>query len=463
MREKVVLIGAGSAMFTRGLLRDMIERQWDAEVALVDVDARALATAAGLARKMIIARRAPLTLSSSTDRREVLPGASVVITTIGVGSRRAWEQDVFVPRKHGIFQPVGDTVMPGGTSRALRMIPPMVEIAEDILDLAPQALFFNYGNPMAAVCRAVHKATGANMVGLCHGVRQVHAYLARALGVPIDRVTFSAAGINHLTWFTEVRVDGRDAMPQLKRVAGERLAGGVLPKHGDPRMSDTPWDESGVSVDYPFAWQMLELFGAFPCVMDRHITEFFPHLFCGEQSYYGRTLGVDAFPFEAVIELGDKVYREMEEHAVSTGPLPADYFDRISGEHEQVVEIIEDIRRDGGRTYSANLPNRGQVPHLPPEAIVECPVVAQSEGLRPILLSTFDSALAGTLATRFQWVETVVDAALQGSRQKFVQALLLDGAVPSIDAAQRLAGDLLEAQAEYLPRFCSAAKACTVK
>jgi alpha-galactosidase len=273
------------------------------------------------------------------------------------------------------------------------------------------------------------------------------------LGVPIDSVKFTAAGINHLTWFTEVRVDGQNAMPQLKRIAVEKLAGGVFPKHGDPRTSSSPWDESGLNVDYPFAWQLFQLLGAFPAVLDRHVTEFFPRLFPGEKSYYGRTLGVDAFPFEAVVELGDRVYQEMEEHAISPDPLPADYFDRISGEHEQVVDIIESIRRDSGRVYAANLPNRGQVPNLPPEVIVESLVVADAAGLRPIGLPPLDSALAGTLATRYQWAETVVDAALLGSREKFVQALLLDGAVSSIEAAEQLADNLLQAQAEYLPQF----------
>jgi alpha-galactosidase len=455
MREKIVLVGAGSAMFTRGLLRDLMDRHWDAEVALVDIDSNALAFAAGLARKMVEAKRAPLTLSSSTDLRDVLADATIVIATIGVGGRRAWEQDVFVPRKHGIYQPVGDTVMPGGSSRALRMIPPMVKIAESVLDLAPRALFFNYGNPMAAVCRAVRKATGANMIGLCHGVGQVHAYLARALEAPVETVKYTAAGINHLTWFTEVRVHGQDAMPRLVQLAAQRLASGVTMKKGDPRASASPWDESGLTVDFPLAWQLLQRFGAFPAAMDRHVTEFFPQWFRGQHSYYGRTLGVDAFPFEAVVKLGDQVYAEMEEHAMAPGPLPADYFDRISGEHEQVVEIIDSIRRDVGRVYSTNLPNRGQVPGLPPEAIVESPAVADAGGLRPVMLPAFDPALAGTLATRYQWVETIVEAALQGSRAKFVQALLLDGAMNSLADAERMADDLLKAQAEYLPQFVS--------
>lgn len=453
MREKVVLIGAGSAMFTRGLLRDLIDRKWDAEVALVDIDAKALQFAVGLGQKMIQARQASIRLSGSTNLRDALPGATVVIATIGVGGRRAWEQDVFVPRKYGIFQPTGDSVMPGGTSRALRMIPTMLQVAKDVLDLAPKALFFNYSNPMSVVCRAIRKATGANVVGLCHGVNQIHAYLARALNVPTDRVRYTAAGINHLTWFTEVRVDGQDVIPRLKQIAAERLAGGVFPKKEDPRLSPAPWDDSGLNVDYPFAWRMLQLFGAFPAVLDRHITEFFPWMFQGEKSYYGRTLGVDAFPFESVIELGDRVYQEMEEHAMSPNPLPADYFEQIAGEHEQVVEIIESIRNDVGRTYSVNLPNRGQVPNLPPEAVVEGPAITDAGGLRPILLPKFDAALAGTLATRFEWVETIVDAALEGSREKFIQALLLDGALNSTETAVHMADDLLHAQAEYLPQF----------
>jgi alpha-galactosidase len=186
--------------------------------------------------------------------------------------------------------------------------------------------------------------------------------------------------------------------------------------------------------------------------MDRHVTEFFPHMFGGKNAYYGRTLGVDAFPFESVVRFLDGIYARMIEEASSPRPLPPDYLDHIEGEHEQVIEIIESIRRDLGRVYSVNLPNRGQVPNLPPDVIVECPAVAVRGGLRPIAVPEFDSGLAAQLATRFQWAETIADAALQGSREKFVQAMLLDGSVPSLEAAERLAADLLLAQAEYLPQ-----------
>jgi len=425
MGGKVVLFGAGSASFTRGLVADILARGWDTELALVDVDPEALAVAEALTAKMISARGAPVRLSAATDRREVLPGATEIICTVGVGGRRAWEQDVFIPRRHGIYQPVGDTVMPGGTSRALRMIPAMVDIAADVLDLAPQALFFNYGNPMSPVCRGIVKATGANVVGLCHGVHHVADYLARVLGASRERLGYSAVGINHLTWFTELRLDGRDAMPALR---------------------------AAQALDNPFSWRLFELFGAFPAVLDRHVTEFLPHLFPGGR-YEGGRLGVDSFNFEACIASGDRAYAEMREDALSPKPLDTAYFQRSAGEHEQVTDIIESIRGDRPRVFSANLPNRGQVPNLPSEAVVESPAVADGAGLRPILQPPLASGLAGVLATRFQWVETVVEAALEGSRAKFVQALVLDGAVDSLELAETLADELLAAQAAYLPRF----------
>jgi alpha-galactosidase len=456
MTERIVLIGAGSAMFTRGLLADILRRNQPVELALVDIDPAALEVAERLARKMIDARKAPVSVRASVHRRDVLAGATAVVCTIGVGGRRAWEQDVFIPRKYGIYQPVGDSVMPGGTSRALRMIPPMVAIARDVLELAPDALFFNYGNPMAPVCRAVRNATGANMVGLCHGVNHVGQFLANTLGVEKARCRYTAVGMNHLTWFTEFRVDGQDALPRLREVAHQKLcqfettAPSLRTETGS-----SPRDEANPEALHPFSWQLLLLFGAFPAVLDRHVTEFFPTFF-RNGDYYGKKLGMDAYSFEGTIAEGDCIFAEMRELALSPDPLPTDFFDRMSGEHEQVIDIIDSIHTDAGRVYSANLPNRGQAPNFPPEAIVESPCVAGASGLRPLALPPLPSGIAGTLAGRLAWVETTVDAALEGSSEKFIQALVNDGSVDSLTTAAALADDLLKAQAAYLPQFITA-------
>lgn len=456
MREKIVLVGAGSASFTRGLVADLLRRGEKIDLALVDMNAESLAVAEGLTKKMIEAAGASVRLQVSTDRRDVLPGATVVICTIGVGGRRAWEQDVFVPRKYGIFQPVGDSVMPGGTSRALRMIPAMVDIANDVLELAPEALFFNYGNPMSPVCRGIRKATGAPVVGLCHGVFHVADWLTRVLGVASQRFRYTAVGVNHLTWFVEVRIDGRDALPRLQELASQELAklshtetrGARFPEAGTAAAGETERDDLN-----PFSWELLQQFNAYPACRDRHVVEFFPWLFTGEGSYYGRTLGVDAYSFERTIAWGDQEFERMKEIALSRIPLPDDYFASTSGEHEQVIDIIDSIRTDAGRVYSANLPNTGQVPNLPRDTMLESPAVADASGLRPIVQPPLAPGLVGTLATRLAWVETVVEAALEGSRDKFVQALLLDGAVTSVEMAKRLGDDLLAAQAGYLPQF----------
>ena len=450
--EKFVLIGAGSAMFTRGLVIDLINTGLEIELALVDIDPEALDAAYRLSAKMITARQASIRLSASLDRREVLKGATVVITTIGVGKRRAWEQDVYVPRKYGIYMPVGDTVGPGGTSRALRMIPSMVSIAQDVLDLAPNALFINYGNPMSAVCRGVRKATGANMIGLCHGTHDTAGYLAKLLGVSRSELSYTAVGINHLTWFTQVAVKGKDSMPDLHQIGRQVLAnvdealeaakkGAPLPHYGSPFVS---------SFAHPFSWQCLEWFGAFPAPLDRHVTEFFPQFF-RRGSYYGKTLGVDEFSFEGTIAIGDEIYAEMREAASGPQPLTEEYFEKLGGEHEQAIDIILAIRHGQTRIYSANLPNTGQVPNLPLDAVIEAPAISGYSGLRPVALSPLPPGIVGTLATRFQWVETVVEAALEGNREKFIQALVIDGAVDSPDMAAKLADDLLNTQAAFLP------------
>jgi alpha-galactosidase len=457
MKERIVLVGAGSAVFTRGLVADLTRSGMPVDLALVDVDPTALDIVDRLSRKMIAARGAPISVSSTTDRRAALPGATVVICTIGVGGRRAWEQDVFVPRRHGIVMPVGDTVGPGGSSRALRMIPAMVDIAEDVLDLAPNALFFNYGNPMAPVCRAIRKATGAHVVGLCHGVSSVERYLAGVLGFSRKTLRCTAVGINHLTWFTEVRAAGEDMLPRLQEIAKARLANCLPARAPRTEVGARAQQPDRADGDNPFSWQLLRLFGAFPAVLDRHVTEFFPQFF-RDGLYYGRTLGVDAFSFEETIAEGDSAFEHMREDAYSPRTLDAAYFDCLSGEHEQVVEIVDAIRQERRSLFSANLPNTGQAPNLPRDCIVEGPAVADGSGLRAIAQPPLPAALAGTLATRYQWVETIVEAALEGSRAKFTQALVIDGAVDSLESAASLAGDLLAAHAEHLPWVRSAAQ-----
>lgn len=294
------------------------------------------------------------------------------------------------------------------------------------------------------------------MTGLCHGVFHVARYLSKELGCGTESLSYSAAGINHLTWFTSLRCKGEDMTGKLKTLAARKIE-----KFRQQRELITSFEENGSHcrgngmevVQDPFSWMLTEMYGAFPAVMDRHVTEFFPGLFSSEKSYFGKTLGVDAYGFESVIAHGDSIYAEMEEVAFSKSPMPRKYLCGSEGEHEQVVEIISNIRLNREKIYSVNLPNRGRIPNLPYDAIVEAPAVTSGNGLRPLVPPPLPDCLAAILASKFLWIETVAEAALEGSMEKFVQALYLDS--NSIDPyrTRAMAIELVEAQKKHLPQF----------
>lgn len=430
---KIILIGAGSAMFTWGLLADIIEEKflgpW--EVGLVDTDPEALTVAYNLAKKMVDAKDANIKVEQSTDRRDLLPNADIIITTIGVGGRRAWETDVFIPRKYGIFQPVGDTVGPGGLSRAMRMIPAMKEIAEDISKLCPDALFINYANPMTAICRALRKSTGIKVTGLCIGVYEAEEYLAEVLGVPQREVTSIAIGLNHLTFIIDFRHKGENVFPRLRQRAKET---------------------GRINVN-PFCWSLFDIYGAYPAVSDRHVVEFFLEKFPNGKYYRGKTLGIDVFSVEKITKMGDSIYAEMTKLSKAETSLNSGRFLKSSGEHSQTLEIITSIYKDQRKVFSANLPNNGAIPNLPSHAVLEMPVVASGKGFLPLRIDYFPDSLAAIINQRLACVELTVDAALEGSRKLMVEAMLVDGAVRDKDTAEKLTNELLKAHKDFLPQF----------
>ncbi len=453
-RSKLVLIGAGSTVFTQRLVSDLIlsgeADRW--ELALVDIDPVTLDAVERLVRKLLTFKGAQIPLVATTDRRKVLPGASFIVTTIAVGGRRSWELDVQIPRRYQIFQPVGDTVMPGGISRAMRMIPQMVAIARDIAELCPDAYFLNYSNPMTAICRAVRAATGVPVVGLCHGVHYVEGALARFLGREQGSITSFGVGLNHLTFLTQILCEGKDARPMLRAKLDEQrplLREELKNKKGFP---NAVTGRAPRYSDEPFAWSIFERYGVFPVAMDRHITEFYPERF-PRGHYWGHTLGRDAFPIDERIALGDTWFEEMLAVARSPDPLPPSYFENVPGESEQLVDMMQSLLQDRRRVYSVNLPNRGAVPGLPAEAVLELPASAGGAGFLALQAEALHPALAAKLLAKIAAIEVTVEAALTGSFVMFVEALLTDGSVSDPDEAAALARELIDAHREHLPQF----------
>lgn len=447
----LVLIGAGSAVFTRGLLADLIGAadlgSW--EIRLVDVDAENLDIAADLAEAMIEARDAgrKIRVRRSTDRRAVLPGADFIVTCVGVGGRPAWQLDHEIVQRHGIHQPVGDSIMPGGISRLLRTTPVLVEIAQDIAELAPDAFFFNYSNPMTANVQAIHQETGLDVVGLCHGMHHIQRELAQLIEAPFERTSTLYAGINHLTFIYDFRLDGKDAWPLIRERVRRELAEVPDPADIGNIFYDTP-----TAWHNPFAWELFDRYGAFAAAGDRHVVEFFPERF-RQGDYYGKKLGIDAFSLPEILEWGEDRYQGMRRQATGEEPLDQSIFDRSGGEQEQLIAIIRSITYDSREMFSCNVVNRGLVPGLPDWSAVEIPGVATARGIRPVAVPDLGKPLTAILARRLTSVDLAVDAALNGDRDLVIEAMIADGAVLDADEAAALTDDLIAAQAQHLPRF----------
>lgn len=457
-RKKLVLIGAGSAVFTKGLIADFIKSDFGTwEIALCDINPNILEPVVKLAKKMVEVKgqEERIKITSSTDRKDLLPGADFVVTTIAVGGREAWLNDVLIPRKYGIYQPVGDSIMPGGIARAQRMIPQMVEIAKDVEKYCPKAYFFNYSNPMTAIVTAVRKATNVNMIGLCHGVIYGEKYLARMMQVDVSRVSCIGVGLNHLTFFYDIRVDGEDATERLAEILKQQKEDAEKNGH-EYNFFNSQLDDTEIPhfMDNPLSWQLWERYHGLPAVVDRHAVEFFPERF-PEGKYYGRVLGIDAFPIEEVINRGEKTYQEMLRQGEEGIEIDEKLFNRSEGEHEQLVEMIRSLLLDERKQFSVNIPNRGAVPGLPDDAILELPGCATALGFMPMHIDGFSEELKGIIARRLAPVNLTVKAALEGDRNAWIEALLLDGAVTSEETAEKLVDEFMKEYKEkgYLPQY----------
>lgn len=453
-RKKIVLIGAGSAVFTKGLVADFIQAgfgKW--EIAMCDINPEILESVVRLTKKMVEQKQADILITSSTDRTALLPGADFVVVTIAVGGRRAWEQDVIIPRKYGIYQPVGDSIMPGGISRAQRMIPAMIDIARDVMRLCPNAHFFSYSNPMTAIVTAVRRATGAKIIGLCHGVIYGEKYLARMMGVDVKRITTVGVGLNHLTFFYDIRVDGMDVRQTLLDIVERQRKDAE--KHGhEYNFFNSQLDDTEIPhfMDNPLSWDLYQRIGGLPAVVDRHAVEFFPERYPNGK-FFGRQFGIDAFPIEEVIARGEKTYRDMLNQGEVEGEVEAKLFNRSEGEHEQLVEMIHSLLYDERKTFSVNIPNEGAVKGLPDDAVLEIPGIATGLGFCPMVVQNFGGAMKAIIMKRLAPVEVTVEAALTGSRKLWAEAMMLDGAVTDYKTAEALVEDYMAEHGAYLPQY----------
>ncbi|MEQ7006639.1 hypothetical protein ABN028_10565 [Actinopolymorpha sp. B17G11] len=437
---KVVLIGAGSTVFTPGLLADLAaSRVFDgAAVHLVDLNEDAAVTMARLGRRIAGERGSGMTVEAHVGRREALPGATLVATTIAVGGAGGWRADLDVPLKHGVRQTVGDTVGPGGVLRALRQVPELVAIGRDVAELAQDAWLVNYANPLTANVRAISGWAHERVIGLCHGTMHTRSMLSSVLGVPRKELTTVFAGVNHLCWLLQLRHRGVDVYPKLRSLVAE---------------ATVPGNHSNSPLSEPVSADLMDLFGLYPAPGDRHVAEFFAWYLGGAPDGadlpWGLQPGLDATHhyIDAKSDLWDKL------HAQASGTEPLDAAPE-GQEAERLVAIAEALLTGTDLVELAvNVPNRGKISNLPDEAVVEVPAVIGGAGVTGLAVGDLPPALAAVLSARALQQELTVQAAMSGSRHLALQALATDPLVPSPEVARSILDDAVVAHAPLLDAY----------
>jgi alpha-galactosidase len=351
----------------------------------------------------------------------------------------AWENDIEIPARFGIFMWVGDMIGPGGIMRGLRNAPVLASVARDVAEVAPRAWIFNYTNPAPVSALAMRTVPGVKSLALCSctAMPSDPVWLATQVGVEADEICMPAivGGLNHCAAVTELRLkDGRDALPLARERATEPIVRWAL-------------DTYGV---LPYCWE--------------HWTEFFPQMQRLAEPYTGRAQGL---PMRYGLRIHDMAHErariahwtELAQRwtAPDAGNVTLD--DLPSSEEEDgilVVDIMESIVENRGDIQLVNTVNGAAIPNLPPDAVVEVAAHVSATGIRPLPVGPLPDAYAAHLRGFVALQQMVVKAALSGDRRAVLHAFLLDPVIRSrldLDETERLLHEMLEANGEYLPQF----------
>ena len=459
MGPRIAIVGGGSHQWAPTLVTDMAGRGalQDAHIVLDDIDAARLPRMAAYVEHVARVRQIPMTVSTTTDQRAALDGADYVVVNISTGGFASMRHDLEIPARHGIHQPVGDTVGPGGVSRALRNIPVLLGIARDIEELCPHAWLLNLTNPMTTLCRAVTRETSVRTVGLCHEITITRFYLSLLLDADFRSIEPVITGVNHLPVITELRIDGErggDGLAQLADLtADDRRRDEPLPfalpadLGHEPRPDGAEWRKGELLDINRVKLELFHRFGALPGAGDRHVVEFFPG-FVTEESAWGKRWGVTLTSIEDR-ERDEQRYVQRLKERLARDDLP----DLPSG--EMVAPLIDSFITGKARSLPLNLPNAGQCPDLPPDVVVEAMCVADRDGVRGRDRAFAPPFFAEHLRRVSAAQELTVDAALSGRRDDVLAALLADPLTgrADYDRVEQMTDELLAATRPWLPQF----------
>ncbi len=426
----LVFLGAGSVVFTRQLLTDLL-RYADLPVldlALHDVDVERLEVARLTALNVAEQLGREVRIRASADRREALAGADFVINMIQVGGIAATRLDLEIPARYGLRQTIGDTTGVGGVFRALRTFPVLSGIARDMRELCPDAWFLNYTNPMAMnIWWFSQVAPDLRAVGLCHSVYWTVNDLCELVGVPLEGTRYRAGGVNHQAWLTEWSRDGEDLYPRLR----ERIA-------SDPEL------ERRVRVE------IFRRIGFYPTETSEHSAEYLDWFLRDDAQ-------IERFRLEPLQYLGiseDNVaeFHTARELLAAGSDLP---LHEEGDAAEYAPQIIHSMLTGTRREIHVNVPNRGLIDNLPEGAVVEVPAVVDGDGVHPERFGPVPAAGAALNRRYLSVAELTIRAAAEGDPQLVRQAVLVDpNAASTLTPARiwELCDELTRAHAAVLPR-----------
>lgn len=432
---KITFIGAGSVKFTRNLVRDLLtfSALKDCTITLMDTEEEALALAKAACERIIEAGRYPAKIVATTDRAEALKGANAVVCTIKVGGYKAERADIEIPRKYGITTCVGDTRGPYGIFRFLRTVPIMLDICKDIERYCPDALFLNYTNPMAMLCRAMQEQSKVMVTGLCHSVQLSAKMLGEWIGAKEDEITYLCAGINHQAWYLDFKWKGKDAYP-LIREAIERP---------EVYLQETVRNEMYKHLNY------------YVTESSAHNSEYNPWFRKREdliEKYCNPCTGEISAKTKIMGEIDRNIHRRREDYTKWMAK-PVD----LKLGYEFAANIINAVHGDHTMyEFNGNVRNFGLIDNLPEGCCVEVPVVASKRGLSAVHVGALPSHLAILNNINARCEELAVEAALTGDPEKVYYAVYHDpltSAILSLPEIKAMVGEMFEASREWLPQF----------
>jgi alpha-galactosidase len=434
---KITLIGAGSHVFSRRLITDILT--WPSlnasTITLMDIDEEKVETMAALARRMVAQAGVGATIEATTDLRRALDGADYVTVAIRVGGSR---QHITIPLEYGINQAIGDTSGPGGVFYFLRNAPAIIEMAYIMEEVCPNALMLNYTNPMVMISWAVDVLADINYVGLCHSVQGTARTLAGYIGAPFEEISYWAAGINHMAWFLDYRWKGQDAYPLLWKAME------------DPEV----YEKDMVK------WETMKHFGAFVSESSVHLSEYLPY-FRRTPELISRYTSTKMWgvPVEdptrsdpekrwaGVEERRRQQDEELRRLALGQDEIP------MERSHEFCSYILNAMETNEPYVFNGNVANTHLITNLLTDAIVEVPIMVDNCGLHPCHVGELPAQLAALNRTSLAVQELAVQGLVEGDRESIYQAVQLDpltSSLLSLDQIREMVGRMFDADAQWI-------------